>query len=68
LDFVEGRIPSSQSGLSILALMLDFVQSPTCFFAAMEAEEAFVAAGFFPFPLRWGSFTWSLEGAKMAQD
>jgi hypothetical protein len=40
--------------LSILALTLDFVQSPSRFFAVLEAEEAFVAAGFFPFPIAMG--------------
>jgi hypothetical protein len=51
LEFIEGSTPSSRSGLSVLALTLDFVQSPTRFFAAVEAEEAFVAVGFFPFPI-----------------
>jgi hypothetical protein len=47
----EGRRPSSRNGLRVRAVTHDFVQSPTRFLAAVEADEAFGAMGFFPLPM-----------------
>jgi hypothetical protein len=62
---VEGSTQSSRRGLRVLALTQDLVQSPTCFLAAVEAEEAFIAMGFVPFPMAVRETLLELERAKM---
>jgi hypothetical protein len=50
-EVAEGRMPSSFKGLRVRAETRDFVQSPTRFLAAVEADDALEAMGFFPLPM-----------------
>jgi hypothetical protein len=58
----------SHKGFKVRVLMADFVQSPTRFFAAVEAEEALVAKALFVFPIATGEHRSKLEEGEMAQD
>jgi hypothetical protein len=68
LVLTTGSNPSSRRGFSIRALIEDFVQSPVCFFAAVEAEEALEATSFFVFPISTGKLCSELGRKAMAQD
>jgi hypothetical protein len=50
-EVAAGRMPSSRRGLRVRVEMLDFVQSPTRFLAAVEVDDALEAMGFFPLPM-----------------
>jgi hypothetical protein len=65
LELAGGSTPSSRRGFNILVLTMDFVQSPVLFFAAVEAEEALVAAVFFAFPIMVGKLSLRVEKREM---
>lgn len=60
--------PVITQGLQVPRATTDFVQSPTRFFAEVEAEEALVAKALFVFPIATGKHRSGLEEGEMAQD
>jgi hypothetical protein len=68
LELAAGSTPSSRKGFRVCVLIVDFIQSPTRFFAAVEAEEALVVTAFFVFPIAARKLRSGHEGGAMAQD